>query len=193
MLLLSFCQSSACSQESAYFSRTGECLSNLCFTSNSCLSTASSSPSDEPQSEPAWWERFEKNPAAHFDFACAVFFIKSVFTFFFYETCPKACVLTWSLQRNSWGFGLIPKHDLSGATTAQHRTKGARSKHISPAHEPWKCRAEEVPDPRDTLMGRNANQNPKCALKLGPEGGYESYSRPPLSPCTACPQHIPLP
>lgn len=193
MLLLSY-QSSACSQESVYFSRTGGCLSNLCFTSNSCLSTASSSPNDEPQSQPAWWEKgLRKIPAVHFDLARAVFFISSGFALFFHEICPKACVLTWSMPRNSWGFGFIAKHDLSGATTAQHRAKGARSKHIPPAHESWKCLAEEVPDPIDTLMGRNANQNPKCALKLWPERGYESYSRPPLSPCTTCPQHIPLP
>lgn len=134
-----------------------------------------------------------KTPVTDFDLPCAVFFISSGFALFCHGTYPQVCVLIWSLQRNSWGFGLIPKHNLSGAATAQHRTKGARSKHLSPAHEPWKCLAEKTPDPRDTLMGRNANQNPKYALKLWPEGGYDSSSRLPLSLCTACPQHIPLP
>lgn len=110
-----------------------------------------------------------------------------VLLFFSCETHPNVCA-NLNPAKKFPGFWSYPKHNLPGATTAQPRTKGSRSKHLTST---WamKCLAEKPLIPETHWWAEM--QTKTLNVRLWPEGGYESYSRSPLSPCTTCPQHIP--
>lgn len=127
------------------------------------------------QNQPAWGERFEQNPRNS---------IRSIFAFFFPWNVSKG----WFANQ-----GLKPAKQFVGACSCP-KAQSLRSNRCpapnrgcsgpSESHQ----QAEKVTDPRDTAMGRKANQTPNRALNPWPEGGYVNYSSPPLPPHATCSQ-----